>query len=73
MKISQLMSVLAERQAKHGDVDVEASWEGQFHSINEANIYLGKAGVLLIDADDNQDKVRNAADPLEGEESLGLR
>lgn len=70
MKISQLIEVLKRRLEKHGDRDVEVTWESTTRSIDPDNIYLSSDGLLYIDADGNFYKGRFAVDPTEGDDVI---
>ena len=56
MKTSELIAVLQQHLAAHGDLDVAATWEGQIITIHEATavyvetLYDGRT-ILLIDAE----------------------
>lgn len=67
MKISELIKVLENKIQKHGDRDVEVTWESTTQSIDLNSIYLSKAGPLYIDADANFYKKDFAVDSKEGE------
>jgi hypothetical protein len=68
MTISELVEFLQRRLAKHGDIEVEITWESITYTIVPSAIYKSKKGPLLIDADDNFYKHDFALDPTEGEE-----
>lgn len=78
MTISQFIDLLQRRLAKHGDVEVEVTWEGIFRELDPEAVYLSKAndshdleaGILLIDADGNAYKDSFAADRSEGKDEL---
>lgn len=68
MKIAELISILENKLKQHGNIEVEVTWESLWWvsmSINHDNIYKGKNGSLLIDADDNSYKLRYAENPFE--------
>lgn len=67
MRISKLIETLEKRLDKHGDREVEVTWESIVVSIEQDSIYLAKEGILLIDADGNFYKEGFAVDPAEGE------
>ena len=66
MKISELITTLQNRMKKHGDIDVEITWEAITRSISTDAIYKSKNGPLYIDADENFYKDIFAVDPNEG-------
>lgn len=53
MKTSALIAVLQDQLAKHGDLEVEVTWEGVIRPIDAGSVYPGKDGQLLIDGDGN--------------------
>ena len=67
MSISELITCLNDRLIKHGDRDVEVTWEGIQRELDSSCIYLTKTGELYIDADNNNYKMGYAVDPTEGE------
>jgi len=70
MLVSELIAILQERLAKHGDVEVRATWEGITREMLSAGIYLSKRGPLYIDAEGHEFKMYKkgfAVDPEEGE------
>lgn len=67
MKTSELIQALTERLAKHGDVEVEVTFESTRNEIENDGIYMSKFGSLLIDVDGNFYKPDFAVDPTEGE------
>ena len=67
MKISELIQALEQRLDKHGDVEVEITWESITRTIDNSSIYMSKFDCLFIDADDNFYKNEFAVDPSEGE------
>ncbi len=66
---------MAERQKRHGDLEVQGHWETTFHNIESSNIYKGSDpekedadSILIIDVDYEQGYKRIfASDPNEGE------
>ena len=66
MKVSELIEVLADRLAVHGDRKVLVTWEGIFRDLDSSHVFLGKIGALLLDADENTYKEKMAVDPHEG-------
>jgi hypothetical protein len=48
VKTSELIAILQGYLDKHGDLEVEATWEGVFRPIA---VYRGRDNELLIDAD----------------------
>ena len=66
MKISELITTLQKRLKKHGDIEVEVTWESITTSITTDAVYKSKDGPLYIDADDNFYKDKFAVDPTEG-------
>lgn len=66
MKISELITTLQNRIKKHGDVEVEITWESITKTISTDAIYKSKDGPLYIDADDNCYKEDFAVDTAEG-------
>lgn len=78
MKTSELITVLQERVATHGDLPVETTWEGTVHDVDASNVYAARdwrsgALRLQIDADENSYKARGAVDPNEGESDESAR
>ena len=66
LKISELITTLQKRLKKHGDIEVEVTWESITTSITTDAIYKSKDGPLYIDADDNFYKDKFAVDLTEG-------
>jgi hypothetical protein len=69
MKLSELIAVLNDRIATHGDRDVEFTWEGITRPVKGSEIYLSKGGGLYLNADPDDYgmyKNRFAVDPTEG-------
>ena len=56
MKISELIEALRDRKEKHGDVEVEITWESITRSIDNSKVYMSRFDCLLIDADGNRYK-----------------
>ncbi len=76
MKTSELIAVLQERISRHGDLDVETTWEGTTHDITTSNVYAARqrrdgSTSLKINADDNTGKADNAINENEGETDEG--
>lgn len=72
MKISELVATLNARMAKHGDLEVDVTWESVTRGVWQDNVYLSKKGVLLIDADENFYKNDFAVDPTEGDDEVAV-
>ena len=70
MKISELITTLQKRLKKHGDIEVEVTWESITTSITTDAIYKSKDGPLYIDADENYYKGEFAVDPTEGDDGV---
>ena len=70
MKISELITTLQNRLKKHGDIEVEVTWEGITTSITTDAIYKSKDGPLYIDSDENYYKREFAVDPTEGADGV---
>jgi len=68
MKISKLIATLQNRMRKHGDIEVEVTWEGITRAISTDAVYKSKDGPLYIDADGNCCKRSFAVDPTEGDD-----
>jgi hypothetical protein len=67
MKISELIALLEQRQKRYGDIEADFACENEICSISSDSVWLGRDGVLYIDADDNYYKESMAIDPHEGE------
>jgi hypothetical protein len=78
MKTSELIALLQEKLAQHGDREVATTYESVFSPVTYDGVWLSKDvdkdrgpnGVLLIDAECSGDSVKRwwALDPKEGEE-----
>lgn len=64
------VTVLQNKMKKHGDIEVEVTWEGITRSIFTDAIYKSNDGPLYIDADENSYKDEFAVDPAEGEDGV---
>jgi hypothetical protein len=78
MKISKLISVLQERMARWGDVEVQGAWAGITSSIEPKHVYrrrddaaADQRPALVLDLDANRYKRMLALDPREGEDDNG--
>lgn len=78
MLVSELIALLQEKLALHGDVEVETAWEGTQHDVKRCGVYLVKPlpnalvtawrkPRLRINAEDTDFyKEEDAVDPNEG-------
>lgn len=64
MKTSELIAILSNRLATHGDLEVQGTWEGQDKAIEATNVYR-YGDSIFIDCDANFYKPR---DNHEGED-----
>ena len=71
MQISELISVLQDRLATHGDREVLISYEGVQFPLGPTLIYLAKDGAVHLDGDEGFYKPENAVNPAEGERLPG--
>lgn len=68
MKVSELISLLEEKQAEHGDIEVETVWETYcINPVERRDVYLSTGGSLFIDAEQGGNKRLYAVDLNEGE------
>ena len=75
MLTSELIAVLQQRLATHGDREVVVTWESITNPLYPGSVYLSKKGPLYIDAEGGDralSKIEFAADLQEGEERLPL-